>query len=740
MRLKTVLASATAGAALLAGALSASPAAAQSDDGFFDAGGVYLVADRVTHDQENNRYIAEGDVEARYQGRVLRAGRIEYYPEEGRVAASQGVTVIEADGAVEYADAVELQEDLSSGLAEDFAIRLTNDGKAMARYASRQGQTNQLANAVYTACEIPESLSKPTWRLRARKVVQDREEEMIYYRDAVFEVRGVPVLYTPFFAHPDPSVERKSGLLLPTVGASSKTGLWYQQPVYWAATPSQDITVTPRVMTNVAPLIGLQYTKRFFSGIIELEGSGTIEQLFDSSGDKFGPHEFRGHLFGRGLFRISEDWSWGFGVERVSDDLFLERYDLEEGDVRRGIYRAERKRLISQLFVAGQDERSYTTAAVADFQGLRANEDDDELPHVLPIVESRRQFDLDGFGRVETVIDGAALTRREGIDYRRASASADWRARWVSPQGLVAEPFALARADFFDIGDAIDPETRDEANDDFARLLGYAGLDLSYPLYRPGESVDWLIEPRVQAVAAAGDNDDFLAFASGFTAGQPDLVNQDSLTLDLDETNLFDPNKFTGFDRWEEGFRVNYGARVTAFWGRNSVASLFLGQSWRDSTDYLPQESGLASEQSDYVVEASYDHKRWTIGTRIRLDEDDFTAQRQEIDLRYNGEVFGASVEYIDFSDDFSRRGPQEELNTGLDWKVNDRWSIGYGAKLDLDDGEFRRQYVSLGYEDCCTKAVLVYSDNNVSDRSIGPSESIVFRFTLKSLGAFGTS
>ena len=741
MRLKSTLKYAVAATALAIGAFQAAPAIAQADSSFFAEGGVYLEADSVTYERENGRYIAEGNVEARYEERVVRAGRVEYLPSTGQVFASGGVTIIEANGTVEYAQDVELTDDLSTGLAESFSIRLPNDGKAMASYASRKGEKNQLTNAVYTACPIPEDISaKPTWRLRARKVVQDNEEEMIYYRDAVFEVKGVPVFYTPFFAHPDPAVERKSGLLMPTFGLSSKTGAWYQQPVYWAVTPSQDLTITPRVMTNVNPLIGFEYTKRFFSGVVELEGSGTYEQLFGSEGDKFGDEKLRGHIFGSGLFSINEDWSWGFGVERVSDDLYLDRYDLNESDTRRGIYAAERKRLISQLFVAGQDENSYNTAAVVDFQGLRANEDDDTLPQVLPIVESRHFFDLDSFGRVETVFDGVALTRSDGVDYRRATGELDWKARWVSSGGFVAEPFAFGRVDFYDISDAIDPITRDETDDDFSRLLGLAGVDLTYPFYRPGESVDWMIEPRVQLIAAAGDNDDFLNLASGITAGTANLVNQDSLTLDLGESNLFQLNKFTGFDRWEEGLRANYDARVSALWGRDAKATLFLGQSLRDNTDFLPEESGLASKRSDYVVEASYEpDRRWKLGTQVRLDEDDFETQRLAVNAQYRGEFIRASAEYINFSNDFSRRGPQEEMDASLEWWVRENWSIGYGAKIDMDEGEFRRQYLSLGYEDCCTAVRLVYQDNNVSDRALGPSESIVLRFSLKSLGAFGT-
>ena len=100
---------------------------------------------------------------------------------------------------------------------------------------------------------------------------------MISYQDAVFEIKGVPVLYIPWFAHPDPSSKRRSGLLVPDIGVSSKLGVFYEQPYYWAISPSQDMTISPMVSAEVNPLVKVDYRKRFFSGFVDLESSFTYE-------------------------------------------------------------------------------------------------------------------------------------------------------------------------------------------------------------------------------------------------------------------------------------------------------------------------------------------------------------------------------------------------------------------------------------------------------------------------------
>ena len=211
----------------------------------------------------------------------------------------------------------------------------------------------------------------PTWSIRARRAVQNTETQMITYQDAVFEIKGVPVLYMPYFAHPDPTSKRRSGLLIPDMGNSSKYGLFYEQPYYWSISPSQDMTISPMVSAGVNPLVKVDYRKRFFSGFIDLESSFTNEQEFNSDGDKFGDETWRSHLYGTGRFAINQDWQWGFGVERQTDDLYDHRYDIDGEDDLRGLVASQPRQLLSQLFTTGQQEDFYFEAAAYVFQGLR---------------------------------------------------------------------------------------------------------------------------------------------------------------------------------------------------------------------------------------------------------------------------------------------------------------------------------------------------------------------------------
>jgi LPS-assembly protein len=440
-----------------------------------------LSARQLSIDTEGKIYIAEGDVEVRVGDRVLRADRVIYDIDSQKLRAQGNVQITDSMGATEFADEIEADEDFQNGFATRFSARLQNNAVIASSTAIRQdGVRNSLDQVVYTGCPTCEDQeASPTWTLRARKATQNLDTQMITYRDAVLSVKGVPVFYAPYFAHPDPSSKRRSGLLAPDAGLSSKLGAFYEQPYYWAISPSQDITFRPLIASNVNPLVKFDYRKRFFSGYINLDGSFTNEKQFDSNGEKFGDLSWRSHLYGDGRFRINEDWNWGFGVESQSDDLYDRRYSIDGETDQRGLYSSQTRQLISQIFFTGQQPDFYLEGAAFTFQGLQLGSDDAQTPRVTPSLFAEKTFDLGAFGQIATSASGVALLRDVPqtlptgdvvADSARVSAVADWGAQYVFGPGLVFEPFMYGRADAYrlDAGGTTDPRSVN-------RTMGLAG-------------------------------------------------------------------------------------------------------------------------------------------------------------------------------------------------------------------------------------------------------------------------
>lgn len=719
----------------LLAALAAQPFVSFAQDSATVQPQVILDADQIFVDEAENKVIAEGNVEAEYEGRLMRADRLVYDRTNDKVRATGNVIIIDPDGTERFAEEIETDSNLSDGYAIGFSTRIPNGGTATAESAIRTSEGyNALEKVVYTACELCEGDTTPTWALRARKAVLDQEDKMISYQDAVLEIGGIPVIYLPYFAHPDPNSGRRSGLLIPDFGTSSKLGAFYQQPYYWAISPSQDLTISPQINASVNPLLEMEYRKRFWSGEFKTNFSFTNERDFDSDGEKFGEKEWRGHIFADGEFDITQNWKWGFGIEQVSDDLYTRRYDIDGENDERGIYDGQPRRLLTQVYTQGQSTNWYADASLLSFEGLRARDIDDAFPRALPLIYAERLFDLGQNGLLSVSGSSALLSREIGVDSYRASIGFDWDATRILPGGIAFNPFAEGRYDYYDLTDS--PSGITEVN----RGAATAGARLSYPLYRPGKTVDILIEPTIMAAyGTPGVND-------------PAIPVEDSLFYEFDETRLFDANGIGNYDLYEGGSKTAIGITSTARWKNGVSLSAIAGRRWRDEADTnFGVPSNLDGTSSDWVTGITADFgKPLNIVTRLRLDDEDFAVNRIDARVKTQWWRLDAQVRYYKISGDVTTSGNDDE---GVDIRgqvrLTDQYYFVYSRSRDISGrtnnagtlGSARdlRHTFGIAYEDDCSRFEIAYERSDAIDRTLGPDDSIKFRFSLKTLGEFGS-
>ena len=122
-----------------------------ADSPFRDPDIIYLEADTLTNDEAAQRLTATGQVEGRYQDKTLRADNVVYHLETGKVIATGNVILVQADGSSQYADKLELSNELEAGTATDFVARTPEGGVTAARFVARSENGEvELYNAYYT--------------------------------------------------------------------------------------------------------------------------------------------------------------------------------------------------------------------------------------------------------------------------------------------------------------------------------------------------------------------------------------------------------------------------------------------------------------------------------------------------------------------------------------------------------------------------------------------------------------
>ncbi|WP_297695824.1 LPS assembly protein LptD [Phenylobacterium sp.] len=735
-------------------------------------GELYMEADQVIRDDQKKVTTAQGAVEVRYQGRTLRADRVVYQEGEngqkGVIRAFGHVQVINADGSVDFADQLVLDDKMQAGAAQGFSTRMPQtipgfgalDIKLAGATAVRRSEdVQELNRAIYTPCPVcaQNHAVKPTWSIAAERVVEDKPRRIIYYRHARILVHGVPILYFPIFWHADPSAERVSGLLGPKFQISDRRGFSYEQPYLFTLTPSTDLILSPQINTKVNPLLNGRIRQRFYSGDIDLRFGYTYERDFDSSGHKFGDGTSRSYILGRGGFQVSDTWRWGFTAERTSDPLLFDKYQIGDVYLTRGPYIPDDRRLISQVYAARQDTASYFSAAAMSFQGLRAGDNDRTFPIVAPLVEAHYD-DPDQLlgGRLRVTGSAVALTRDQsptdptarlpGLDSRRVTGEVNWQRAFTSDAGLRVEPFIDVRADAYSLGDILTGVGAQTTSREVTRGLAVAGANVTYPFYRRFSDFTVVLEPQVQLAASPRAKQILIGRDA---SGQPVFFNEDSVAFDFDETTLFRTDKFPGYDLYEDGVRLNVAGRAEVLWDDGRRANLLIGRSFRDKANTVfPATSGLQGRASDWIVAADAQPiKGLSFFARARLDSDDLSVHRAEAGVNLTNKWGTGFVRYL--RDDSNLLGPTvvgttvvpagqrvENFELGGDVPVGKNWGITAYGNRDMIQHAWVIRDIGVYYRDDCVRVDVIYRREDTVIGRLGPADSIALRLTLATLGS----
>ena len=677
---------------LLPGQISAEPAPAAPVGGSTD-GPVTFTADEVEYDRERERVVARGRVEAWQGGRFLRADSF-IYDRATRIAVVRGnVQIIEADGQVLYAEEAELGEGFRDGVLTEVRARLAQNARMAGNGARRTGGTvNEISRVVYSSCNLCERdpTRPPLWQMSARIGTQDRESQRISYRDATIRLGGVPVLYTPFFSHPDPQTPRASGFLFPTLGYTRFLGAFAQTPYFWAIDETQDLLVTPTVSQDRPPNLSLEYRRRFNSGEVQAQGSVgylTRRQATELNAGLPTAAGVAGHIFSRGRFAINENWRVGFDLNRASSDSYLRTYRFEY-----------RRVLTSQIFAEGfWGTEHYARVDSRYYQGLRSTDDTSRIPLVAPNAfyeyAPRKQI-LGGYMTFD--VGALGLTRSIGSFSQRLASRAAWERTLYGTYGDVWTLRGRADAIGFTAGgQELQPTNLPNANGTNVNGNVRTAVDWWMPFIRQaGEWGSQIIEPRVQLVT--GPN----------MGQQTRFPNEDSIDFEFSDANLFQLNRFTGRDRLEGGTRVDAALRGIWNFTNGGKAEALVGRSYRLSEQTaLPTGAGLDRRASDWVGRASLSPVSWIeVLGRARVDGE--TGRN-----RANEAVASVSLGSVGFLDNvfinssYLFSPPQPAL-------VNDRGrnevSVGGGAQFRTAGGGVWRASGSVRYDLKLERPVLI--------------------------------
>ncbi len=690
---------------------------------------VDFTADQVVYDDVNQTVTAIGKVEIAQNGKVVKADQVVYDLVKESVRGEGNVVMMEPSGDVYFADHVDFTGDLKNGFVKKLRAVLADGSRFTAEEGKRvNGNVIEMKDATYTPCEPckldPEK--PPSWQIRAGEVRHDNIAHTITYKDATFEVGGVPVAYVPYFSHADGTIKQKSGFLTPTFSFDSQNGFGAEPRYYWAIDPSTDATFATRIYTAESPLLLGEFRKRFEDAEIEFSASTTYSGRRDSvAGETVSvDDELRGHLFGNGLWDIDDRWRAGFNLQLSSDDQYLRQYDISSDSI-----------LENEIYAERFDDRDYGVVRAIAFQDVRVSDRATDQPNIMPEFSASFYGDPNSLlgGRWNWDISALALAREgKGQDVIRSSTELGWERRDVFDIGLVNTMSASLRGDVYTIPTRDDTLTED-GDSTAGRFFPRIHNVVSYPLVRESEGLQMVFEPTASITATTDvDNDG-------------DIPNEDSQDVQIDPANIFEADRFPGIDRVEDRSHINYGARAGLYTPDGSMAEIFLGQSYRINEDDnpFPGGSGLSEQNSDIVGHFIARYQDYlNLNYRFQLAEENMQSELHEFDGAVDFGAFDTAVSYLyarglDGTDLDDKR---EQIYGSLGYSISEEWRLRTAARYDFGENEgLRRADLGVDYTGQCYM-ISTTARRNYTDEDTGENGTEIFlRVGLKNLGEFAT-
>ena len=711
--------------------------------------------------------IARGRVEIYYNDNVLTADQVIYDQSANTLTAIGNAKLRQPDGAIIYGEKIEATTDFAEAFVQTLSVVGRDDSRIVAvRAIRRNGTVTEYEKGKFTACQNDPG-RPPLWCVAAQRIVQDTDKKTFTYQDAQFEIYGVPVFYTPYFSHPDPSVRSQTGLLSVEYTSSTRLGNIVEVPYQITLAPTYDFLFHPMYTSKWGVLwkgdwrqtVRIGGATGIYSVNMAAIDQGNTNDVADIA--KADQSKWRGSVDTHGRFSLSSWWDMGWDVVAQSDESFRRFYRIDN------ILDANR---VNSVFMRGISPRDYFGIYLYQLGGYRLNETPQTDPNnfvrqpqalILPVIDYNYVFAdpvLGGeltmnshamsFQQSLSFTDAMGIARNPNSEVNRALVNINWRRKFVDPLGQVFVPYASVRGDVISTKETIDPTTRllldQQAS---ARATGTAGLTYSYPFVANTSTASHVIEPVGQ----------ILSTSTASSIDQRRLPNLDARSVILDDINLFEVDKLSGYDRIDTGVRANYGMQYTYQANSGGSARFLAGQSTRlsgeniyrnpgiDPTDgsyiYSPV-SGLQRNMSDYVAGLYLSpFSQFRSVAQVRLDEKTLNINRADLfsAVNYGPLVAQAGYSYTAASSLLSPPSSQQEILGLFGVRLTDRWSVLGQMRFDLTTQVAIQDTLQLRYADECFVMTTSYVETRINDpiHNIVPDRTLMLRFELKYLGEY---
>lgn len=625
----------------------------------------FLSADVIIYDSNTKCIRASGNVSVIAEGYIITADNMVYNINRDELFANGKVRVksssktsskqqFQIDG-----DSIFFENKMKSGVIKNFIIYFGDNALLASSLAERLDENHSVLNkSEYTACAICKNRS-PIWSISSKKTHLDLAKEKIIYQNVFFKLYGLPIFFTPYFAHPTPKAKAKSGLLIPS---KNKAGVG--MPIYYRPKDNFDNTTTPRFSKKG---IILENETRYLTenGIYNTNISFIRSNLTRKLNNNSKSAKYDRFYINSKAALEKNDYNYGYDFNKTSDKAYLKEY-----------YDRNDPHLTSNIYLEKINKSNFSRIEGLHFQNLKSSEQENSNSYVLPEINIKK---------IMPVIDDSSYLILENnmahyvksSDYKvtRNNFTSTLSKTYNSNDGYLFNIAAYNRVDFYNFN--VGQERPSYQKSIAARDIPELQCGLKYPLIKTSVNGDvTIIEPEIQFVEGLGNYKKNLKYSY-----------IDINAYDLNEVNLFSANRFSGFDFHEYGRRVSYGIKANSNQNNGLTLKGFIGK-----LDYLTN-TGLPYKNADLLLKSSIDYNDMIeLYYNSKIYSKNLSKYREELGIRYNDSKVYTNVTFINvnpsiyYSKDILNLYSNGIKQMFVDTKyyIDSSWSVGYDIRFNL--------------------------------------------------------
>ncbi len=591
---------------------------------------------------------------------------------------------------------------------KSFKLNEENKPRVFANTIKFDEKENEFTKSIFTLCDYRENDACPPWSIQASKMKHNKTNKTIYYDNAVIKVYDIPIFYLPKLSHPDPSVNRRSGFLPPTLTSSKNLGTGFEIPYFWAIDQDKDFTFTGNLFDSERPLLLGEYRQAF-------ENSNLIADLGYSEGFKDSEKSKkvgdRSHLFAKYIKNFKgnsgSENTFELSLQNVSDDKYLKLYKIKSN-----LASYETETLENSLNFTHQNENIFLGLNASIYETLKDNYND-KYEYILPEVILDRNLFSNKYGNA----DFTSNLKVHNYDTNKYTKflinDVDWKYRNLKlKSGLNGKILGKLKNVNYEA------KNTEFKTDTTSEVFGAFGYLTELNLFKKTENkLTQLLTPKV-----------LFRYA-------PDYMRKESSGSKLNHLNIFTLDRLNTNNNFEGGLSTTIGFDYE-IQGSNDQKQfgLTMGQVINEKENKnMPSSSSLDEKLSDVVGNMSYQ-----INEKTNLNYN-FAIDQNYNDLNFNEISTDIDLETIKFNFGYLQEkkhiGDQEYMRAKIDLAKSSNGLFSAETKRNLVTNSAEYYNLSYEYLNDCLRAGIVYRREFYEDSELEAENSLMFKITFVPFG-----